>query len=155
MRRTLAPLLLLLAAACAGRRTDSATPAPAWLSGPLGEVAQASAPFCGHLRDSLPRTGDSLFLHTEVDRPATIVTPGRPASYPDRAGQAAVAFVVDTIGRPEPRSKRLIWASDGDIGKWALAMADGIYAPAEWGGRSVRQCLVVPFTVNFASRPPG
>jgi len=149
MRRPFA-LLLPFVAACAGR--PSAAPAPAWLSGPLGEVAQASAPFCARLRDALPATGDSLFLHTEVDRPAAIVTPGRPPSHPDRPGRAAVAFVVDTIGRPEPRSKRIIWASSSDVGKWALAMVDGIYTPAEWGGRPVRQCLVVPYAVDLSAR---
>lgn len=53
---------------------------------------------------------------------------------------ALIEFAVDTLGRPEPWTARVVKASDPGFGAAALVIVPGLrFEPAQLGGRRVRQ----------------
>jgi hypothetical protein len=53
---------------------------------------------------------------------------------------ALIEFAVDTLGRPEARTARLVRATDPSYGAAALAIVPSLrFEPARLGGRRVRQ----------------
>ena len=63
-----------------------------------------------------------------------------PASRDRSCFSALIEFAVDTLGRPEVRTARLVRASDPSYGAAAMAIVPGLrFEPARLGGRRVRQ----------------
>ena len=63
-----------------------------------------------------------------------------PASRDRSCFSALIEFAVDTLGRPEARTARLLRATDASFGLAAMAIVPGLrFEPARLGGRPVRQ----------------
>ena len=63
-----------------------------------------------------------------------------PASRDRSCFSALIEFVVDTLGRPDVRTARLLKATDPSFGVAAMAIVPGLrFEPARLGNRSVRQ----------------
>jgi hypothetical protein len=63
-----------------------------------------------------------------------------PTSRDRSCFSAVIEFAVDTLGRPEVRTARLIRANDPGYGAAALAIVSGLrFVPARLGDRPVRQ----------------
>ena len=63
-----------------------------------------------------------------------------PASRDRSCFSALIEFVVDTLGRPEVRTARLVRATDPSFGVAAMAIVPGLrFEPARLGNRPVRQ----------------
>ena len=63
-----------------------------------------------------------------------------PSSRDRSCFSALIEFAVDTLGRPEVRTARLVKASDPSFGAAAMAIVPGLrFEPARLGDRPVRQ----------------
>jgi hypothetical protein len=63
-----------------------------------------------------------------------------PASRDRSCFSAVIEFAVDTLGRPEVRTARLLRANDASFGLAAMAIVSGLrFEPARLGNRPVRQ----------------
>jgi len=63
-----------------------------------------------------------------------------PASRDRSCFSALIEFAVDTLGRPEVRTARLVKATDPSFGAAAMAIVAGLqFEPARLGNRPVRQ----------------
>ena len=63
-----------------------------------------------------------------------------PASRDRSCFSALIEFVVDTLGRPDVRTARLLKATDPSFGVAAMAIVPGLrFEPARLGNRPVRQ----------------
>jgi len=99
---------------------------------------------------SSPIRSDSVYASTDVtDPPVRVSSP--PVRYPENLrrqaveGQVVVEFVVDTTGRVERGSARVVRASDPDFGPPALDVARGsVYLPGHLDGRRVRVLVEMP-----------
>ena len=115
---------------------------------------------------SLPRnvlaraaqSGDSACL---LGPPATLVVAGTPAPrYPDILrtagveGEVLTSFVVDTFGRADPQSLRVLHSTH-DLFTTSVRnlLPSMTFRPAVVGGRKVKQLVQQPFTFSIAS--PG
>lgn len=88
----------------------------------------------------------------QVEVPAAMLAGGRSPRYPEslRAsrteGRVVVQFVVDTTGRVEPGTVRVVSSSDD---RFAAAVRTALpslrFAPARAGGGRVRQLVELPF----------
>jgi protein TonB len=95
------------------------------------------------------------FVAAAVDKVAAAL-PGSPApAYPEILkgagveGEAVVQFVIDTVGRAEPQSFKLLTATHEAFGTAVrVALPRMRFIPAEFGGRKVR--MVVQQTFGFA-----
>lgn len=93
-----------------------------------------------------------------VDRPV-VALPGTSPRYPSLLQSAGVEgdvraqFVVDTLGRVEPGSVRIL---DSTHTSFAQAVRDALgrarFVPAEAGGRKVRQLVEQPFSFKLTTR---
>jgi TonB family protein len=97
---------------------------------------------------------DAPFLDFQVDKTAASI-PGTPPSYPEMLkssgveGEALVQFVVDTLGRAESGSFKVLRASHDAFGESVrVAMPRMRFLPAESSGRKVR--MVVQQRFAFA-----
>lgn len=140
----LAGALLVPSVAGAQRPKDVPTLPPDYLLVPRDEFPTSSQRACALLADSAGTPPGEVHRHADVSRPAQLV--GSSFVLPRRSGEAAVVFIVDTTGRPEPDSRRVIWATHRDVAAWAHRfVSKQVYRPAELEGRKVRQCVVLPF----------
>ncbi len=95
----------------------------------------------------------AVMLAAEVDEPATVLTPFPPV-YPRLlaaariTGRVTIVFVVDTLGRCEAGSLRILGATHPGFEDAAKASVSGtLYRPALSKGRRVRQ--LVQQSVSF------
>jgi protein TonB len=97
-----------------------------------------------------------VYSESQVEKPATVV-PGAPAPrYPEILktagveGEVDVSFVVDTTGRADPASLRIL-RSTHDLFDAAVrsALPAMRFLPAEVGGRKVRQQVQQPFVFRI------
>ena len=133
-------LTMLFAAACAARRGPDAR---------LDDLDHASM-VRGHACDRSDQD-TTHYLHAPLYRACAVTMAARrvasdvrPEFWPtgrDRNCFAAqVEFALDTLGRPEPRTSRLLRASDPGYAAAVLAIVPGLrFEPAWLGGRRVRQ----------------
>jgi len=113
-------------------------------AGPAGSAPSASGVAGGAGRDG-------VHLAAQVER-AAVALPGAEPRYPEMLrrggvdGRVVVQFVVDTAGRVEPGSVRVV-VSDHALFTDAVraALPRLRFAPAEVGGRPVRQLVLMPF----------
>jgi len=93
---------------------------------------------------------DEPYRWLDVDRVARPIGKA-PIVYPPMLwrqrieGEAVAEFVVDTLGRVDPKSLRIVSATHALFASAArAALPRARYAPAELEGRKVRQIVVVP-----------
>lgn len=116
-----------------------------WLGKP-GPVGRDDGPVAA------PLPGNTVFAESQVEKPA-MPLPGSPTPrYPEILkaagveGEVAVSFVVDTLGRAEPGSIKILNSTNELFGasvKTALPLMR--FLPAETNGRKVRQLVQQPF----------
>jgi hypothetical protein len=130
----------------------------------LGVACASRSPAAAHHDDldraTLVRAGrpcdradqdTSRYLHAPLYRACAVTVAARrvandvrpeffPASRDRSCFAALIEFAVDTLGRPEVRTARLIRASDPSYGAAALAIVPALrFEPARLGDRRVRQ----------------
>lgn len=95
-----------------------------------------------------------------VEKPAHMLPPTATPIYPDSLRRARVEgevdaeFVVDTLGRVDSASVRITRATNSLFGQAVRAALPKMrFAPAEIGGRHVRQFLQQPFTFAITHNP--
>ena len=93
----------------------------------------------------------SRYLHAPLYRACAVTLAARridsdvrPEFFPTSRDRgcfvALIEFAVDTLGRPEARTARLVRATDPSYGAAALAIVPSLrFEPARLGGRRVRQ----------------
>jgi len=92
----------------------------------------------------------------QVDRPAHLLAgTGRPL-YPEAlrsaglAGDVNVQFVIDTLGRADMRTLTVLSSSNDRFTESVKrALEKARFAPAEFGGRRVRQVVRMPFVLSL------
>ena len=97
-------------------------------------------------------SGGGPYTYAQVELPATMRPGGASPRYPavlrERGveGRVVVQFVVDTLGRVEPGSLRVV-SSANDLFTAAVraALPTLRFTPARAGGRTVRQLVELPF----------
>jgi hypothetical protein len=129
------PVMLLLAA-CASRSSSGAS------TGSSCELAPA---------DSLFAAAGPVYRECAVDRRARLLNRSRNINYQpsgprpapgERCYYAEIEFVVDTQGRPETRTARVLRSNEPTLGSAVLqSLPDWRYAPAQKGGVPVRQIV--------------
>ena len=109
--------------------------------------------------DSTVRTrpaGDATYSQFQVEKPAAIVPGSNVVDYPATLrnagveGDARVTFVIDTAGRADMRTYKLIRATRpefADAVKRSLLRTR--FLPAEVGGMKVRQQVEMPFSFTI------
>lgn len=104
----------------------------------------------------------TTFKEFQVEQTARPL-PGNPAPrYPDAlrtsgvAGDVIVQFVVDTLGRADMRTFKVL-KSTNDLFTAAVrgALASMKFAPAEVGGKKVKQLLQMPFEFSMGQATTG
>jgi TonB family protein len=101
--------------------------------------------------------GDAVHLAAEVDEPATVIRAQAPVYPPAMAsagiaGKVSLEFVVDTLGRAEEQSVRVVGEASPMFERAArTSILGSLYRPARARGRTVRQ--LVRQSVVF--RPEG
>ena len=143
MTRIFRIVMVAVTAAC-----HSATPAQD--SAPLS-VQVADSPPDSAARDSAGRlcpdtaqrlsNATALYFEYQVQRPAQLVSATPRPRLPEglSKGQAMVLFVVDSLGRAELPSFRVVQASDARLGKAVCSVIGWwVFKPAELRGERVR-----------------
>src|SRR5436309_13222357 len=104
----------------------------------------------GGTGDGHGSVADQVYSEASVDEPAAIVT-APPLEYPPalrRAGlqgRVTVQAVIDTLGRAEPASLKVIARPNTAFDKSALAyVLHAVFRPARVKGRAVRVLIKVP-----------
>jgi hypothetical protein len=133
-------LVVLLAAGCASRRAVAAR------HDDLDRASLVRGRPCDRSDQDTTR-----YLHLPLYRACAVTVAARripsdmrpeffPASRDRSCFSALIEFAVDTLGRPEARSARLVKATDPSYGAAALAIVPGLrFEPARLGDRRVRQ----------------
>jgi len=103
-------------------------------------------------------SGDQPLTEPFVDQ-AVVALPGSSPRYPSLLQSAGVEgdvraqFVVDTLGRVEPASVRILESTHENF---AQAVRDALgrarFVPAKAGGRKVRQLVEQPFSFKLTTR---
>lgn len=100
----------------------------------------------------LGRAPEGVLEERYVDRAPRIlgtpIQPAFPTSLRERGigGHVAVQFVVDTLGRAEPGSMRVVEASDPQFAQSVRAVLPRYrFSPGEVGGQKVRTLVHLPF----------
>jgi len=104
-----------------------------------------------------PIVSDQPFFEFQVEKPVTALPGSANPRYPDILRQAGVEgevlaqFVVDTMGRAEPRTFKVLKSSHDLFGTAVKNALPGMrFIPAEVGGRKVRQLVQQPFSFAIA-----
>lgn len=115
----------------------------------LGDGAATAAP---NVSDGQPLT------ERYVDRPV-VALPGTSPRYPSLLqsagveGEVRAQFVVDTLGRVEPGSVRILESTHENFSQAVRdALVRARFVPAEAGGRKVRQLVEQPFNFKLTTR---
>ena len=100
---------------------------------------------------------DQPYFEFQVEKPVVPAPGSTSPRYPDMLRQAGVEgevlaqFVVDTTGRAEPGSLKILKSShDLFIQSVKNALPQMKFIPAEVGGRKVKQLVQQPFTFSIA-----
>ena len=121
------PIALLLAlVACSSLRPDQ-TPPPQVIGFPS-------------------TTPDTTFVATkDITPPVLLVCPPIPQS--PTHGTVLVAFVVDTFGRPEPPTLKIVRSADDSLSALALRISANCFLrPGRYQSHAVRAAVQLPFT---------
>ncbi len=137
--------MLVIVAACAVRqpvREEPAAPVPASVpaAAPAREVAVVR-----------PAVGEAPFFSYEVSRMARILSSATPLYPPSlrqarKQGEVLVQFVIDTNGRAEMTTFKVIKSDDSLFTAEVRAVVPQmLFAPAEISARKVRMYVQLPF----------
>lgn len=123
----------------------------------LGTLLRSYGAYLSLLPATRPADGNRPYFAFELERPITPARGGCVPHYPvtlrERGvtGEAIVEFVVDTAGRVEPGSFRVLRTThDGFAEAVRVAMPCTRFVPARLGGRPVRQVVQQPFSFDIA-----
>jgi protein TonB len=104
-----------------------------------------------------PVVSDQPFFEFQVEKPVTALPGSANPRYPDILRQAGVEgevlaqFVVDTLGRAETKTFKVLKSSHDLFGTAVMNALPGMrFIPAEVGGRKVRQLVQQPFSFAIA-----
>ncbi len=104
------------------------------------------------VRFRLPSTARQVFRESEVDSPARLLGAPAPVSTGVR-GEVVLELVVDTTGRPEMGSVKVVSSTNAALDAPARqSAAKMVFTPARVGARAVRQMVRVP--VRFGAGGP-
>jgi protein TonB len=103
-----------------------------------------------------PAAENTIYSEAQVEKPA-LAAPGSPAPrYPELLkaagveGEVVVTFVVDTTGRADPASLRILSTTNELFGAAVrTALPNMRFIPAEVGGKRVKQQVQQPFVFNI------
>ena len=114
-------------------------------TGPIGQPSGASA-------GGLAGPPDGVLEERYVDRAPRIIGSPLPPVFPmqlreqGREGRVAIQFVIDTLGRAEMASLRVVEASDPQfVHSVRAALPRYRFSPGEVGGQRVRTLVQLPF----------
>ena len=138
-------------------------PDPGTMTVPVAEDAFRQLGGSSRLGDGpaspVPNVSDGQPLTERyVDRPV-VALPGTSPRYPSLLQSAGVEgdvraqFVVDTLGRVEPGSVRILESAHENFSQAVRdALVRARFVPAEAGGRKVRQLVEQPFNFKLTTR---
>lgn len=146
---------------------ESANPLADALPAASSGDASATAVPVQHLRPQPRRSAfatkvqdTTIYSERQVDRQARMKMPSIPLAYPAEQRAAGVnghlifEFVVDTVGRLEPGSLKMIRADhENFVGAVRSFLESTTFTPAVKGGRQVRQLVQQPFAFSVGKRP--
>jgi TonB family protein len=142
-RATVVAALAALDVGCASPRATPSAPT----AQPVAAASAAATPACGvQHADTAP-----LWREADVDRPVAALRSVAPTYPGSRApGSVVMAFVVDTLGRVEPCSVRVVRTSGPEFAAAvAAALPQYQFRPAVRRGQRVRQFVQLPFTFDI------
>jgi TonB family protein len=103
-----------------------------------------------------PATGEITYMERDVDKPARLMENAPAPHYPDQLrslkveGEVLASFVVDTTGRADMSTFKVIQSSDRLFSDAVRdALAGYRFLAAELRGVKVRQVVTQPFKFNF------
>ncbi len=115
-------------------------------------------PSAGAPAPAIGAWADTVYAEAEVDEKAELLS-SPPAEYPRilrRAGiqgRVVVQVVIDTLGRVEPGSPRVVSSSNPAFNEPALnAVREAVFRPARVHGRAVRVRVRAPIEFNVDRR---
>ena len=101
----------------------------------------------------------TAYTDVEVDKPVSMRPGDISPHYPDPLrtanveGEVLVSFVVDTMGRPEMSTFKVVHATHAlFVEAVKSALITYRYYPAEIGGHKVRQLVQQPFNFTLSGR---
>lgn len=104
-----------------------------------------------------PVASDQAYFDSQVEKAATAVPGAGAPAYPEKLrksgveGETLVEFIVDTTGRAEPASFKVLRATNSEFGEAVQAALPSMrFSPAEIRGRKVRMRVqqVFAFAIN-------
>jgi protein TonB len=121
-----------------------------------GDFARVPTDAAGGAGRSLPSPGGT-FRADQVEKQVAVLPGGSPPHYPDALrmagveGQVVAVFVVDDAGRVEPGSIVFLHSDNEEFEREVrAALRDMRFAPADVGGRKVRQLVQMPFVFKLS-----
>lgn len=98
-----------------------------------------------------------VFVSDIVDEQPVFVSAAAPPQYPDTLRQAGiqgrviVRLILDTLGRPEPQSLRVVATANDGFNQAAIRYVLGcLFRPARVHGQAVRVLIEVPLDFKIA-----
>ena len=121
-----------------------------------GDFARVPTDAVGGAGTPLPSPGGT-FRADQVEKQVAMLPGGNTPRYPDALriagveGQVVAVFVVDDQGRVEPGSISFLRSDNEQFEREVRAtLRDMRFAPAEVGGRKVRQLVQMPFVFKLS-----
>ncbi|HEY3745219.1 MAG TPA: energy transducer TonB, partial [Gemmatimonadaceae bacterium] len=121
-----------------------------------GDFARVPTNAADGAGNSLPSPG-ATFRADQVEKQVAMLPGGSPPRYPDALrmagveGQVVAVFVVDDQGRVEPGSISFLRSDNEQFEREVRAtLREMRFAPAEVGGKKVRQLVQMPFVFKLS-----
>jgi protein TonB len=103
-----------------------------------------------------PPSGNQIYLESQVEKPVMPLQGSASPRYPEVLkaagiqGEVIAAFVVDTTGRADPASFKVVTATNDLFGAAVRTALPGMrFLPAEIGGKKVKQQVQQPFVFTI------
>jgi periplasmic protein TonB len=121
-----------------------------------GDFARVPTDAAGSAGAPLPSPGGT-FRADQVEKQVAMLPGGGPPRYPEALriagveGEVVAVFIVDDQGRVEPGSVSFLRSDNEQFEREVRAtLRDMRFAPAEVGGRKVRQLVQMPFVFKLS-----
>jgi periplasmic protein TonB len=121
-----------------------------------GDFARVPTDAAGSAGAPLPSPGGT-FRADQVEKQVAMLPGGSPPRYPEALriagveGEVVAVFIVDDQGRVEPGSVSFLRSDNEQFeGEIRATLRDMRFAPAEVGGRKVRQLVQMPFVFKLS-----
>jgi periplasmic protein TonB len=126
------------------------------IAGRPGDFARVPTDAAGSAGAPLPSPGGT-FRADQVEKQVAMLPGGSPPRYPEALriagveGEVVAVFIVDDQGRVEPGSISFLHSDNEQFeGEIRATLRDMRFAPAEVGGRKVRQLVQMPFVFKLS-----